>query len=107
MPNIGSLVGRQQSIEQEIKRLEELRLQSGQLSSAQTKSVEQLINRQADLREEATQQADSMKTLPVFSHLLKRAGETMQNVEQQLMQTDLGPATQQAAAEASEQTSSS
>jgi len=87
---LGAFVVRQQAIQQETVRLESLFEKSGQLSNAQQQSVLQFSNRQADLRDAVTDEANRLTLLPVFAHLLNMAGETMQRLENRLQKIELG-----------------
>ncbi len=86
------LIARQQTIQQEIHRLN--------LNEAQAQSVPQLADQQAALREEVLSQADQLTSLPVFAHLLRMNGETMHDVEDRLLKTELGQPTQALAKQA-------
>ncbi len=94
-----ALVGFQESIVQEIRRLDGLRERAGQLTAPQQQSVTLVADRQIDLRDEIVAQAERLESLPVFAYLLQQAGRTMQQVGDRLQRSDLGPRTQSDAAQ--------
>lgn len=87
-------VGLQASILEEIRRLEALQTQAGQLTKPQQQSVGQVETRQAALRDDVWAQASTLETLPVFAHMLKASTEIMQRIESRLQSLELGPRTQ-------------
>ncbi len=89
-----ALVGLQESIVQEIRRLDGIRERAGQLTGPQQQSVVLLAERQLDLRGEIVAQAEKLQSLPVFAYLLTQASKTTQQVSERLELLDLGPRTQ-------------
>ncbi|MEM8946530.1 MAG: hypothetical protein AAGD11_15260, partial [Planctomycetota bacterium] len=75
----------------------------GELDAAEQQSVALAANRQATLREDVAEQADTLEALPVFAFLLNHSTSTMRQIEEQLQLGELGQATQDRVAEAIQQ----
>ena len=78
---IDSLVARQQSIQDRIERQEH--------KQSKEQDFAALAASQADLRTEVLTEAEQLTTFPVFAHLLKQTGETMQVVKMRLQQEEI------------------
>ena len=77
---LDSLIKRQQTIHQEIL--------NQKLNKDRTEKPSSLSGLQKELREEVHAEANQLTTLPVFTHFLRMAAETMQSVENRLQQKE-------------------
>ena len=77
---LDSLIKRQQTIHQEILKQK--------LNKDRTEKPSSLSGRQKELWEEVQAEANQLTMLPVFTHFLRMAAETMQSVENRLQQKE-------------------
>ena len=89
-----AVVGRQQGVIDETRRLEMIRQEQDRLTRGQKTSVSQLSEQQNMLSNETRQMAEKLAAAAVFRRALDGAAERMQNASERLSQRDTGEQTQ-------------
>ncbi|MSR58197.1 MAG: hypothetical protein EXS05_11035 [Planctomycetaceae bacterium] len=91
---LAAMIGREQAIIEETRRLEELRTGTGKLNRGQVKSLIDLTGVQRSLNEDTDRLVEKLSAAEVFAHTLRGAARSMQRAVELLEQRETGAETQ-------------